>query len=326
MVLGEMTDHGIMVFLKWSELLRQGYTYMNRGVQAKAWKVSLHGGHSAPFCDHARNTLKELLEAAVDYGYHTFGVTEHAPRVESRYLYEEEVQLGWTVETLDTLFRNYAEAVDKARLEFSDRLQVLKGFEAEVCPPGRYREIMLEYKCNLGFDYLVGSVHYVDDIIIDYKPEYFKQALEGCGGYEGLAVKYYQSLADMVIQLRPEVIGHFDLIRKGFPKSQDAHTPRIMAAVCAALEVVREYDGILDVNTAGYRKGLGSPYPSREIIHIAKDMGIPFCFGDDSHAVSDVGAGVEEARCCLLDAGVSGVTYFARGDAGLNRLVAPLCE
>jgi len=43
------------------------------------WRVSLHGGHSGEYCDHAEATLREMLEAAVQYGYQTFGVSEHAP-------------------------------------------------------------------------------------------------------------------------------------------------------------------------------------------------------------------------------------------------------
>ena len=49
---------------------------------AEAWKTSLHGGHSGEFCEHASATLRELLEAAVEFGFDTFGVSEHAPRVE----------------------------------------------------------------------------------------------------------------------------------------------------------------------------------------------------------------------------------------------------
>jgi hypothetical protein len=33
--------------------------------------VSLHGGHSREYCDHARSTLREILEAAVACGYDT---------------------------------------------------------------------------------------------------------------------------------------------------------------------------------------------------------------------------------------------------------------
>ncbi len=30
------------------------------------WKVSLHGGHSGQFCDHAKGSLREIVEAAIE--------------------------------------------------------------------------------------------------------------------------------------------------------------------------------------------------------------------------------------------------------------------
>jgi hypothetical protein len=41
-------------------------------------------------------------------------------------------------------------------------------------------------------------------------------------------------------------------------------------------------------------------------------MGIGFCFGDDSHRVSDVGAGLPEARDYLLSCGVPTVTVLTK--------------
>ncbi|HEX6202492.1 MAG TPA: histidinol phosphatase, partial [Thermoanaerobaculia bacterium] len=56
-------------------------------VPVRPWRVSLHGGHSGEFCDHATGTLAEVLEAAVAAGYAIFGVSEHAPRSDPRFLY-----------------------------------------------------------------------------------------------------------------------------------------------------------------------------------------------------------------------------------------------
>jgi histidinol-phosphatase (PHP family) len=293
---------------------------------AVPWKVSLHGGHSYPFCDHAKNHLEEILDAAVDQGYRIFGVTEHAPRMESKYLYDEEVEMGWTVDTLNALFSAYARTLDMFQKQYANRLEVLKGFEIEVCPPGRYKEIMLSYQQQLNFDYIVGSVHYIDDLIFDYKPEYVQQILKRYGSYENIALRYYETLAEMVPQLHPDVIGHFDLIRCIFPQSENPHSPRIIEAASHALEVIRSYDCILDVNTSGIRKALGGPYPSSTLLGLAQDMGIPFCFGDDSHAVAHVGAGIEEARLFLLKAGVDTITCLSREKEELIRLQIPLCD
>ncbi len=290
------------------------------------WKISLHGGHSSRFCDHSGSTLEEILDAAAAFGYRTYGVTEHAPRAAAKYLYDEEVEMGWDVATLDRLFTEYADTLDKAVCEYTDRMRVLKAFEAEVVPPACYAEKMLAYKRDFNFDYIVGSVHYVDDIIIDYKPCYFEQALEACGGYENLAVRYYRGLADMVTQLQPEIVGHFDIIRKGFPDARisDLYLPRVITAAGEALETVRECQSILDINTGSYRKGALFPYPAPIFVRLARDMGIPVCFGDDSHAAAHVGDGIEQARQYLLSMGIDRITTLERGRIGMNRRVVSL--
>ena len=290
----------------------------------EAWRVSLHGGHSSGYCDHAADPLARLLDAAVAGGMAVFGVTEHCPRVEPERLYEEERALGWTVETLDRLFRQYAAELDRIIPEYAGRLEVLKGFEAEVVPEDRYVSLAREWRERLGFDYIVGSVHYVAGHIIDYTPDRFARAVEAAGGPEGACVAYFQNVAQMVLALRPEVVGHFDLIRRCFPDDTVVSAPAARGAAREALAAAREAGAILDVNTGGYRKGLGHPYPAPWIVEEARKMGIPLCFGDDSHSAAQVGAGIDAARQYLLAHGVREITFLRRGKSGLNRETAPL--
>ncbi len=49
-----------------------------------------HHSHSGQFCNHAKNTLEEVVESAVERKMEVFALTEHMPR-EDRDLYAEEV-------------------------------------------------------------------------------------------------------------------------------------------------------------------------------------------------------------------------------------------
>lgn len=276
------------------------------------WRFSLHGGHSSAYCDHAYSSLEEMVEAAIACGYHTFGITEHGPREHPEHLYEEERAMGWTVATLEQKFEAYAQEVDRLREKYAGQISLLKGFEIEVPPVCSYdytRELRERHK----FDYIVGSVHWVNGHIIDYRRQDFDAAQAAAGGLEPLAIQYYEQVAEMVRALQPEVVGHFDLIRKNAPDEASVSTPAIQAAALEALTEVREAGSLLDVNTGGYRKGLGRPYPAPWVIRAATDLGINFCFGDDSHRAEEVGAGVDEARIYLLQAGVEEVVCIGRG-------------
>src|SRR5579884_2367177 len=112
------------------------------------WRVSLHGGHSGEFCDHAEATLREMLEAAVSTGYHTFGVSEHVPRNAERFLYSEEQERGWDVAKIQADFARYTTAIQGLARDFTGRLIVLRGFEAEVVPEADYVQQMRAYRAQ----------------------------------------------------------------------------------------------------------------------------------------------------------------------------------
>lgn len=289
-----------------------------------SWKTSLHGGHTGEFCDHAEDRLEDLLEAAIAAGCDTYGITEHAPRVEAAWLYAEEQAMGWTVDTLERLFAAYAERSATLAAQYRGRLRVLRGFETEVVPPARYAEVMQDLRARYQFDYIVGSVHHVAGHSIDYRKDLFDDALATHGGLEGLSIAYYRTYADMLATLRPEVAAHFDLVRRHAPDEESVATPRIRDAAFATLEQVKAVGAILDINTAGYRKGLGRPYPAPWLLEEALRLGIPVCFGDDSHRASEVCFQFDAARDYLLAHGCTAITRLVPGPAGVTREVVPL--
>lgn len=306
----------------------------------EAWRVSLHGGHSGEFCDHAEGTLREILTAAAEAGYHTFGVSEHSPRGEDRFLYPEEIALGWDTARTEADFVRYTQVLPPLGEEFSDRLIVLRGFETEVVPQAAYVERARQFRAiklpdgSPLFDYFLGSVHYVGEIQIDGSVETYQKALEASGGIEALAIRYYETITEMVGAIQPDVVGHLDLIKKNLKPAgfspEAMETPRIQAAIQDTLEAVRAQGAILDLNTAGWRKGLGEPYPTPALVKQADAMGIGFCFGDDSHRARDVGAGIEDARDYLLRCGVKTVTVLTRETpepyAPVVKRIVPLSE
>ena len=280
------------------------------------WMVSLHGGHSGEFCDHATGTLREVVEAAIAAGFHTYGISEHAPRTQRRFLYAEEVEQGWSVSTLETFFDAYAAELAALSLEFSDQITLLRGFEAEVVPKDAYVKETARWRQRMDAEFVVGSVHFVDEIQIDGPIDEFESAIASSGGLVSLATRYYETVKEMIVQLRPNVVGHFDLIKKNGTRFGAVDTPEVREAAGAALAAAKEHGCILDLNTAGYRKGLGCPYPAQWVVEIAERLGLSFCFGDDSHGPHQVGLDIEEGRRYLLSEGVGHIAYLTRGERG----------
>ncbi len=271
------------------------------------WLISLHGGHSGEFCDHAEGTLESVLSAAADAGFALYGVSEHAPRSAENLVYPEESAQGWTTDTLAEKFAAYGPEVRRLQDLFAGRLTVLRGFETEAAPSTWPAE-MEALREKHDFDFIVGSVHHVNDIAIDWNLEMLELAADSCGGLEALALRYYDLVAEVVQTLEPEVVGHLDLIRKLAGPLGPVDTLPIRERVSQVLELVAETDGILDLNVSPVRRGHGPPYCAPWILAAARRLGIPFCFGDDSHGPDDVGAGIAEGRRYLLDHGIDSIT------------------
>ncbi|OYT74591.1 MAG: hypothetical protein CFK49_07580 [Armatimonadetes bacterium JP3_11] len=292
------------------------------------WKISLHGGHSGEFCEHAEGSLREILEAAHQAGYHVFGVAEHMPRVEARFLYPKEIEWGWTPQTLEANFERYAHTITQLADEFADRLTVLRGFEIEVVPQDRYEELVHYYRQKYQFDYMVGSVHYLHDASIDgYSEKDFLEMMADVGGMEEVAVQYYHKVAEMAEAVRPEVIGHLDLVRLKATRlglAEQVATARVRKAVEEALEAIRAVGARVEINTSALRKGLDQPYPADWIVQMGAQMGVRFCIGDDSHRPAQVGFGLEEARRHLLRNGVREVHFLTREGGQIVPASAPL--
>jgi histidinol-phosphatase (PHP family) len=115
-------------------------------------------------------------------------------------------------------------------------------------------------------------VHYVHDTPIDYTKEMYLTAQEKSvrGTEESLCEDYYDLQYEMLTELKPRVVGHFDLIRlmSEDPEKDLRQWEGVWERVLRNLALAKEQDGWLEVNSAGLRKGLAEPYPCRLIAEV----------------------------------------------------------
>jgi histidinol-phosphatase (PHP family) len=284
--------------------------------ETEAWRISMHGGHCREFSAHGLSTLPEMLERATDLGLAVYGVSNHAPVSDAKFLYEDELAAGLDVRGRFAQFEAYARASEEAVRAYAGRLEVLRGFEAEVVPSDSYAADMRSLRERFGFDYVVGSVHWVDEAPIDVSRRLFDEAVGRRGGLEAFLVRYYELVCEMIEAIQPEVVGHFDLPRL-FSDGSSAHdSPRVRAAIDRALEAAAAQSALLEVNTAAYRKGLDEPFPRAEVVRRAVELGVALTLSDDSHHVDQVGSGLERAREFLRANGVRMIGSLGRDADG----------
>lgn len=270
---------------------------------------SFHGGHSGDFCGHAKGRLSEVVQAAYERGFTTYGLSEHAPRFQLEHLYPEES--GLTPATLEQTFESYVRAALELRERYADRMELLVGFETEALPVEEWPTKMRQLRGSAPFDYIVGSVHSVGDTWIDLNRETSERAALASGGWEPLRRAYFDRLALLVETLSPEVVGHVDLIRRfdgyDFEFSADVmrHAERVLEAALAV-------GAAIEVNAAPFRRGFGPVYPGPQVLSRACEMGVPVTLGDDSHGPDGVGIGLEACLSAISAAGYGEIHYLTR--------------
>ncbi|KAI8621427.1 Polymerase/histidinol phosphatase-like protein [Chytriomyces sp. MP71] len=286
--------------------------------------ISLHS-HSGQYCKHAKGTLREVVETAVRLGFVAYGLSEHMPRTRDQDLYPEEVELGMAPADTSSQYLSFLAEARSLQSEYADRISLLVGMETEYILSASLADAkVLAAQYNL--DYLVGSLHHVHEVPIDFSEELYAkaeaQALhlrdtltlgnDVVCSTEHLFRNYYDAQLEMLLALKPLVVGHFDLIsmfRPRFLLSEEVWQ-RIERNVVA----IAAYGGIVEINSRAWKKGLEFAYPSWAIVEKMKEKGVRFCLSDDSHGPKDVGMHYAKLKEYLALVNVNTVYYPVKVD------------
>ncbi|KAL2076154.1 hypothetical protein VTL71DRAFT_1097 [Oculimacula yallundae] len=279
---------------------------------------SMHS-HSGQFCPgHAKDTLEEVIQTAISRGMQTFALTEHMPRTSDEDRYPEEIAENHDISLLLPRHEAFLVEAQRLRAKYASHISLLIGFEGEWIRPS-YGPFIKELASNPVIDYFIGSVHHVHTIPIDYDTVFYAKARNAAGGTdEQLFEDYFDSQYEMLNELKPRVVGHFDLIRLLSPKPNASlkEMKGVWELVVRNLRVVVEQGGLLEINTSALRKGLDEPYPMRCVCEEFLSMGGRLTLSDDSHGIEQVGTNFERAISYLESLGVQ--ELFTLQGKGLN--------
>ncbi|KHJ32776.1 putative histidinol phosphate phosphatase family protein [Erysiphe necator] len=282
--------------------------------------LSMHS-HSGQFCPgHAKDSLEECINAAILKGFQLFALTEHMPRDSHQDLYPEEILAEDNVSKLHSRHSDYLAEALNLREKYKDQIKILIGFECEWIRAS-YGPLIKQLAADPAIDYFIGSVHHVHEIPIDYDRSFYFQAREKAGGTDArLFEDYFDAQYQMLIEVQPRVIGHFDLIRLLSDRRDLSLTDLedVWTRILRNLRVILEKDALLEVNSSGLRKGLKEPYPMRCICEAFLKMGGKLTLSDDSHGIAQVGTCFPEALEYIASLGTKEIWCLDRNDGDKN--------
>ncbi|KAI0355997.1 histidinol phosphate phosphatase H [Trametes cingulata] len=261
-----------------------------------------HHSHSGQFCKHASGTLEQVVREAIRKGFDTFGLTEHVPRYRVQDLYPEEE--GMSIDSLRAQFNAFLTEAHRLREKYASQIALLVGLETESITSTDLEELdALLASSGDRVEYLVGSVHHVNGIPIDFDKDTFMKALESFNPpgsdvlseaqeherMEAFLCSYFDSQYELMRRFRPEVIGHFDLCRLYNPSLRFQDYPIALERILRNVRFAVEYGALFELNAAAFRKGWDAAYPGEDVVEIILEAGGRFALSDDSHGPHAVG-------------------------------------
>ncbi|EAU84145.2 histidinol-phosphatase [Coprinopsis cinerea okayama7 len=285
-----------------------------------------HHSHSGQFCKHASGKLEEVVQEAIRQKFQVFGLTEHVPRYRIDDLYPEESDM--TLDDLMNQFEAFLAEAHRLKDLYASQITLLVGLETEHITEADLAGLdrILE-RFGDQVEYIVGSVHHVDGVPIDFDLPTYEKALgnfapstssDAADDQRTTYAKFYSAYFDAQYQLlerfKPEVVGHFDLCRLFAPSMRFADFPDVWEKIIRNIKFSVSYGALFELNAAAFRKKWDTAYPGEDIIRVILGHGGRLALSDDSHGPHAVGLNYHRAYDYLKSVGVSELWYLTRSD------------
>ncbi|KAI0046325.1 histidinol phosphate phosphatase H [Auriscalpium vulgare] len=272
--------------------------------------------HSGQFCRHAQGDLESVVKEAIRQRFVAYGLTEHVPRYRVQDLYPEEAECS--LQYLSDQFDSFVAEAERLRDEYSHSLNIIVGLETENISPldiDKLSELLVRHDHRI--DYVVGSVHHVHGVPIDFDLPTFQRCLATLpiaqdtpledidGRRQSLLLDmYFDAQYDLLQAVKPEIIGHIDLCRLYTPSLHFRDYPSAWVRLERNIKFAVAYGALFEANAAALRKGWATAYPGADVVELILQHGGRFALSDDSHGPHAVGLNYGRLRDYLLRAGV----------------------
>lgn len=223
--------------------------------------------HTHSTYSDGKGTLRENVESALKKNMLSLGFSDHS---------FTECDPSYCMKLSD--YEAYAKEARALIDEYKDRIPLFLGIEKDY-----YSQIDKSV-----YDYVIASVHYIVKDGICYPIDHSRIQQQECirdafgGNIFDMAQCYYDMVAEHVSEVKPTVVGHFDVLNKFsiMPEGDDKY---IRMTVDAMTECAK-YCKYFEVNTGGISRGWRKdPYPSDYLLKHLLDLGGEVVINSDSH-------------------------------------------
>jgi histidinol-phosphatase (PHP family) len=230
--------------------------------------------------EHTVEAVERFVETAAARGVDEIGFTEHV------YYFRQTSDvwsLPYQVDRCHHDLETYVGAILEAKRQ---GMPVKLGLEVDYVGP-RQDELASALE-PYPWDYLLGSVHWIDGLAVDQEPGIWATAT-----VDEVWHRYFAALAELAASDHVDVLAHPDLA-KIFGRRPDRFD-------------YPDLDGVaLEISTAGLHKPVGELYPDPALLESRP----PVTLASDAHVPQNVGRDFDQALELARAAGYETVTVF----------------
>ena len=254
------------------------------------------------YCD-GKNTLEEMVLAAIDKGFSSLGFSSHC----FSNLSYDECGIKTVVD-----YEAYLSEVEALKQKYKNQISIYRGIELE----SRIKDELYPNP-DPRLDYSIGSIHwfYLDSRHweVDYKAEILLQAKEAFGGFRPLIESYYNEVIEFAKHSSYSITGHIDLVTKfselnsfGFENESWYRDTALSAA-----ESVVKCGKLVEVNTGAISRGYRTtPYPAPFILKRLAELNAPIIVTTDCHSANNIDIKYDETVSMLSSYGFTHLYYL----------------
>lgn len=238
--------------------------------------------------------VKDMIEAAIQKGLHSICLTDH-----------NDPDFPFDTPCFDLDTPAYFDTLRKYQQLYKDKIHVSIGVELGL--QTHLADQLKAYVKAYPFDFIIGSSH-----LIHRQDPYYPSFFEGRAEHDCYC-DYFQTIIDNLQVFSDfDVYGHLDyIVRYGPNKNANYSYDRYQDYLDAILKLLLEKNIGLEINTGGYKYGLGAPNPMPDIIRKYISLGGEcFTLGADAHSPEYVGYECTKAIALLKECGAGYLCTF----------------
>ncbi len=234
-----------------------------------------------------------MIERAISLGLTEIALTDHVD-FDDRYTYTD--------------YDEYIPAFIRLQEKYKSKIRLVLGVEIGL--ENMLKEKVNDFAVSYPFDFIIGSSHSVKKYDLYFDREKFFGLFQN---KKDAYTTYFDELIKNINECRTfNIYGHMDFVnRYGTYEDNSLCYGEFSDLVDKAMRLLIEKGKGIEINTSGFRYGLGQTHPSFDFVKRYKELnGELITVGSDAHRPEDIAADFTAAYDMLREAGFKYITLF----------------